>query len=121
MKKFILDYSKWRCGLRGENKVGEGHTRLLNEEGFMCCLGQFSLQSGAKEENIIGVGYPSMTSLLLNGLTTTDHGIIKNSAFSNLAIPINDNEFTTPEEKIKRLTTLCKEHGYELEVINQPA
>jgi hypothetical protein len=48
-QKFIIDRSKWRSGGTGRNAVGEGGTRLLNEQGFMCCLGQVCLQLGIDE------------------------------------------------------------------------
>jgi hypothetical protein len=36
MKKVLtLDYQKWRCGLDDLNKLGEGSTALLNDEGYM--------------------------------------------------------------------------------------
>jgi hypothetical protein len=47
MKILVLDESIWRCGddAKDPNKSrGTGYTKLLNEEGYMCCLGQFSLQ-----------------------------------------------------------------------------
>jgi hypothetical protein len=45
-KKLILDYSKWRCGMDGANSLGDGETALLNDKGFMCCLGMFGKQCG---------------------------------------------------------------------------
>ena len=46
--KFTIDVNTWRFGgMRDcKNKHGEGHTYLLNNEGYMCCLGQISLQLG---------------------------------------------------------------------------
>ncbi len=58
MKKYILDYSTWRCGDDGVNKVGYGTTMLLNKEGYMCCLGQFCIQEGASKEKILEKAEP---------------------------------------------------------------
>lgn len=35
MKTLILDYNTWRCGGDGINKLGEGNTSLLNNQGFL--------------------------------------------------------------------------------------
>ena len=57
---FTIDRSKWRCG--GDDGKGWGETQLLNEEGFMCCLGQCSLQSGLSEEEIYRLGEPAFVN-----------------------------------------------------------
>lgn len=58
IKTLTLDYSTWRCGEKGEHQVGKGKTALLNIEGYMCCLGQWSLELGATKEEMIGRGEP---------------------------------------------------------------
>lgn len=129
MKTLILDYSKWRCGgdktIGGLYPLGDGHTLLLNSAGFMCCLGQFSLQINEKlsERHILGYGDPSETGYEINNLTyrpTEEDNGIYNSALSNEAVDINDRLTTTPEEKIVLLKELFYKHGYEIEVINNP-
>jgi hypothetical protein len=133
MKKLTLDYSQWRCGLYGDYKLGEGETNLLNLKGFMCCLGQFSLQLNQKltRKNILKLGEPCEVGLdidLLTSLNESDEydeydgriiNKIINSQVSLDAIFINDDEHTTPEEKIRQLQKLFEPHGYEIEVINQ--
>jgi len=32
MKQLTLDYSKWRCGTEGKNKLGKGATELCNNK-----------------------------------------------------------------------------------------
>ena len=56
---FIIDYSKWRCGGNWENKLGEGETYMLNQEGFMCCLGQCQSQLGATNNDLRSMAQPS--------------------------------------------------------------
>ena len=74
MKKLILDYYKWRCGGDGEGKkgcsLGKGYTQLLNNEGFMCCLGQFSFQlnENIKEQDILEYGEPGEIDKKIIGL-----------------------------------------------------
>ena len=61
-KKFIIDRSKWRCGGNlsdgGTNLRGEGITYLLNNQGFMCCLGQVAKQCGVDEYDLLETEYP---------------------------------------------------------------
>lgn len=121
MKKLILDYSVWRSGQEGDHSLGEGETMLLNDKNFMCCLGQFSLQLGASKKMIIDCYEPNSIRKAIKGLAyRKDHGSFTNTKFSDAAIDINDTVDTTPAEKITLLTALCAEHGYELEVINEP-
>jgi hypothetical protein len=132
MEKLILDYSKWRCGgsTEEEHQVGEGNTALLNNEGFMCCLGQVSLQLGAKESDIKNVATPDELEIEISLLNFPvepewdwDEQLpqgFSNTSLSAEAMEINDNIKTTPEEKIEALKELFKNHDYELEVINKP-
>src|SRR5690348_13655826 len=124
-KKLVLDYSKWICGGEGPHKLGKGKVALLNNEGYMCCLGQWSLQLGATDSQIINMGEPYEPNLDIPGLTIMmedeyDYDqikmIAKNSKFSEDAMLINDGEASTPEAKITALSALCKTHGFELEV-----
>lgn len=118
-EKLILDYNKWRCGGDGVNKLGEGAVALCNSLGFMCCLGQWSLQTGADENAIMDKGEPHEAGIGHPLFTYFDDGL-RASIFTSSAIGINDDESTTPEYKIERLKELCKEEDIELEVINKP-
>ena len=51
-KTYTVDCRTWRAGGDGNNKVGEGLTRLLNQLGFMCCLGQCALQEGVSANDL---------------------------------------------------------------------
>lgn len=113
-KKLILDYSKWRCGDDGDHSLGEGPTKLLNEYGFMCCLGQFGQQMGVPEHEMDDMGEPCECNTQIE-LFTEDNGV-----FVMQAISVNDEPGTTPEEKISAIRTLLSGRGIELEVINKP-
>lgn len=121
-EKLILDYSKWRCGGDGEaseNVLGEGTTHLLNNFGFSCCLGQWSRQLGASDDDLLDKGDPSelifrIPIFLSSGLPHC------NSKLANDCIDVNDHMATTPEEKIEKLSKILAKEGIELEVINKP-
>lgn len=123
MKTLILDYSKWRCGEYSENKLGVGKTALLNDEGFMCCLGQFGLQlnPALTECDIKGEGEPGDLKCYITLLSQeNDEGRYISTNLSVEAIDINDKKETTPEVKIELLKKLFGEYDCEIEVINNP-
>lgn len=119
-EKLILDYSKWRCGGNvGENVLGAGETRLLNEEGFCCCIGLWSKQLGASDEDLMGIGDPSCCKDQIP-LFVDESKAYYNSKLANDCIDINDNILTTPEQKIIQLKERLNSEGIQLEVINKP-
>lgn len=119
-EKLILDYSKWRCGEDGPNKLGEGIVALKNDEGFMCCLGMWSLQLGASEDEILNKGEPNEIGTLIPLFTEIDDDARLSTNLSCICIGINDREETTPDEKISELKTALGIEGIQLEVINKP-
>lgn len=122
MKTLTLDVSKWRCGSDGDHRLGQGSTLLLNDEGFMCCLGQFSLQlsDGLQKQDITGLGEPTETDKLIPYLTEREKGgDIVHTKVTDRAIFINDDSSTTPEVKIKQLTQLFEPLGYKIKVKNK--
>src|SRR5688500_9951648 len=64
-KKLVLDYSKWICGEGGTHALGEGTVALKNDQGFMCCLGQWSIQCGAPEDELLNRGEPNEIETLI--------------------------------------------------------
>lgn len=125
--EFVIDRSKWRCGNYGPNAVGFGDTELLNEEGYMCCLGQIACQLKWPKEVIRYQGEPSECDIedkkVNKSILTREIGgyskIIANSEFANEAIDINDNEDTTVKEKEKALKELAKEHGLKIKFVGK--
>lgn len=121
--EFTLDYSKWRCGSNGINKLGDGWTYLLNPQGYQCCIGQFSSQIGYTKSDLMEVGSPTGSSKVLDDedIFTSLTVIGKcNTPLTRRAISINDEESTTPQQKIEALQQLFSEHGHSITVINQP-
>ena len=126
---FTIDCNTWRCGDDGKYKLGEGNTALLNDKGFMCCLGQVALQLDVHEADLLGVGEPEgVESDTIFGLLVTnewdedsENDIKHNTVLSSEAMGINDNGNTTIETKINDLKELFKADGYGLEFINIPA
>lgn len=119
MATLTIDRSKWRVG-GGEDQIGKkkyaiiGATRLLNAEGFLCCLGFGCLQSGLNEEKILYRIYPEYlinTDQDVFGLTNNGRS---NSNLSNKAASINDNDQITNEDREIQLTALFNEHGHEV-------
>lgn len=116
LKPLYLSLSRWRCGesgIEGTHSMGDGNTCLLNEEGFMCCLGQFEKQLDPnvriRDEN-----YPNYTK--------TTHPLLVakrwvNSFFSYHAAKINDDEHSTIGEKIISLEVLAQYEGYTIIVV----
>ncbi len=126
---FTIDCNTWRCGDDGKYKLGEGNTALLNDKGFMCCLGQVALQLDVHEADLLGVGEPEgVESDTILGLLVTnewdedsENDIKHNTVLSSEAMGINDNGNTTIETKINDLKELFNDNGYGLEFINIPA
>ena len=115
MKTLILDEAKWRCGNNADeaNRRGTGGTRLLNREGYMCCLGQFSKQLNKKvtDELLLDAGKPYEIYLHIP-LLLKKNGT--NSDLSREAMKINDDTDTTVTEKVKALRKLFAEKGFKI-------
>lgn len=124
MKILILDYSTWRSGGDGPNKLGKGNTALLNREGSMCCLGQFApqLNYGIKKDCMLDQGNPADLPKKIPGLSKRDgkNDYYLDTKLSTTAIGINDDANTTPQEKIILLKRLFSKNGYKIKVINCP-
>lgn len=122
MKKdyLIIDRAKWRTGgdLSYPNATGEGSTLLLNDEGFMCCLGFRCHQMGIPKNDLLNVGTPgSLSGLydipdLIEGMY---FGCFDNSRFASKAIQLNDDPFLTPEQREKAITEHFKTIGVTVE------
>lgn len=114
--KFTVNRAKWRCGTNGKNRKGEGSVKLLNYQGYMCCLGFCSLQLGLNPKDIIDIPFPYQINHpnLLGILNEVRFGDLMYTDLSAKAVQINDNLALTPEEREKRLSELFAEHGHEM-------
>lgn len=121
-KTFVLDFNIWRCGLNGPNKVGEGKdTRLLNQEGYRCCLGQFLGQCGLEEHALLDKVSP-MEALgtfhkeleLFADLATGT------TRFTNELMYFNDNHADLLIDRVRKLKSRINNEGFKLQLLNFP-
>lgn len=116
---FTIDRSKWRCGGEGPNKRGLGGTFLLNETGFMCCLGHVAGQLEASPDSLIGVGDPCSVKgkdlgILVEYEKRWECERTCNSILAGRAIAINDNETYCDNDREQALQTLFQAYGHTL-------
>jgi len=99
----VIDRSQWRCGgyIGG---YGKGTVRLLNKEGYMCCLG-FRCLAHNEELPILNNAHP--------GQVTGAPRKLKNTRFMDSAIDINDDNELSSEVREKKLAALAKRNGEE--------
>lgn len=125
VKEYTLDVSVWRCGGYGPHAMGEGRVLMLNEEGYMCCLGQFALQSGVDETKLLGQHSPSSVSHSLDEpydhlfvCTNEIYGWTDDTPLSSQLMKVNDDEKTTPSEKVSHLRRILSKHNIKLNVVD---
>lgn len=118
--KFTVDRATWRCGNYGPYKKGMGSTKLLNEEGFMCCLGQCALQLGATKEQILDAFGPTQLPMQLSFLSipSEDSGLTLTN-LSIQAMNINDSNNFTPKNREELLIQAFARDGHELEFVGE--
>lgn len=121
MKKdyLIIDRAKWRTGAGGNFLTGKGNTLLLNDEGFMCCLGFRCHQMGIPKNDLLGICTPGSFSLSsrydIPDLIEEKPWGWDNSSFVEDAVKINDDMFLTPEQREKAITEHFKKIGVTVE------
>ncbi len=115
----IIDRSKWRSGgFTGINETGKGTTFLLNEEGYMCCLGFRCHQMGIPKKDLLDKGAPWELSYdwdIPDLLDDDDERIYSDSDFTDEAIAINDDPSLTPAEREKAIKNHFKKIGVTVE------
>lgn len=131
-KVLVLDYRKWVCG--GDSNIrrldqkrvkptkrtvlGKGLSALLNEEGYMCCLGQFCKQAGVDRERMYKAAFPSEIEDAIVEELNVDHNY--DTEFSKDAAEINDDGETTIIQKVRKLKDLCRDIDRKLKLTNFP-
>jgi hypothetical protein len=94
---------------------------MLNEQGFMCCLGQVALQCGLKREDIFKRNEPRDTKIMCNYLTSLvereDSIVLENSALAVLAMNINDDQMFSHKEREQKLKELFSENNIDLQFV----
>jgi hypothetical protein len=111
MKKdyLIIDRAKWRTGGLSHVQTGEGGTALLNNDGFMCCLGFRCHQMGIPKKDLLGKWGPSDVANW--NIPDLVNDVDSDTEFSLKANHKNDSAKLPPEEKESEITehfaTIC--------------
>jgi hypothetical protein len=101
-----IDRKTWRHS--GDASVGKGPTKLLNKEGYMCCLGFIS-----QYPKLMGLGEPYELDIDIPFLTEDG----KNTQVTTRAMRINDDEYSSMAHKEEKLIELF-EGIIDIEFIN---
>lgn len=114
---FTIDRSKWRCGGDIEPR-GLGTTMMLNQEGFMCCLGQIGRQLGCPDEEMLHCGEPWECGEYF--VLEDEWGCpedLWHGKFLYEAIKINDSEELTDIQRERSLERLAEQYGLRIDFI----
>lgn len=125
MRTYTIDCLKWRSGpiatQTRKNKLGRGKGgKMLNGQGYMCCLGFCAKQDGAI--NMLGemmpedVEWPKMDFMSEDRTPLLTVGG-DDSEFAVDAAEINDANISL-DERIKRLRALAAKHDIKLKFKN---
>lgn len=138
--KIVIDRSKWRTGgnhiprYPKESRTystGQGMTLLRNDDGFKCCLGFVCEQSLPESvEQLTNSAYPRTLSYRIGqaipGMTEqvpsslfVDRPSFVNTQLADDAALINDNPYTSPQEKEAKLLELFQDSMFELEFVGE--
>ena len=123
--EFVVKRSKWRAGDDGVNAIGKGETNLLNEEGFMCCLGHCALQLGAKKSEIDGQAMPkdildkNDAFKYVPILNVKKGEFINDSKLSEQAATINDDDKLTTEQRERKLKSLFSKFKHSITFVGK--
>ena len=112
--KWIIKRSKW---LRGVDSVD---SRLLRDDGLMCCIGQICRQMGVPDEKLLDKSFARHVfttgqSPLTNPVserTNVDHDWVK------LAYKINDDVSIIDSFREQQLEALAAKNGHSFEFVD---
>ena len=113
MKKLKLNIHTWISGRDYGQSTGYGYAELRNSEGYMCCLGQFAKQLGAKNSDIADRTDPCQMKRVPT--------LLKDTRWCNKAIDINDGDYISIKDRIDNLKRWCREKGIDHTVVNDSA
>ncbi len=122
-KKLIVNRSKWRSGdgMTQKRSSGKGEIRLLNNEGYMCCLGFACKQFGDLEDkHILHLDSPKQAYTAIEKLSNhVFHDCVQNTSLSKQAMTINDDSLLTREEREKELKALFSKFHVDLSFVGK--
>jgi hypothetical protein len=122
--KVVIDRAKWRTGRNSENATGSGYTQLLNQEGYMCCLGFCCKAAGVESKDLLDVHTPERLSRVrkidisntgLTGPSNFGSDNLVNSRLARDAMHINDHSCSTPALKEQQILEVFKNSNFEIE------
>ena len=112
MLEVTIDRSRWR-----NSHHGIGGTCLLNQQGYMCCLGFTCIQlASSKIQEIHGRLWPSIEELSKIIPNIQDN---VNQTFVGTAMSINDNPEISLQMKETRLINLFHKYNINLKFMGQ--
>lgn len=120
LREFTVDLEKWARGC--EN----GESQLLNEDGFMCCLGFLGLACGLTPDEMREISTPPEVGRmkLFPQELIQEHCLhadeVETSDYCDVLMNINDNNLTTDQQKMERLKEKFAETGIEIKFVNVP-
>lgn len=114
---FVVDRKNW---YRGQSAV---NSKLLNDEGKMCCLGFYAMACGLRKQDIknkrtlpevINLGKNWQTKLV-DPADTVNNVVMQQSSFlCRELMSVNDFSFLPEEEREKRLMKKFQSIGIEI-------
>ena len=116
--KVTINRARWRTGLHSVNQTGTGETLLLNDEGYMCCLGFICAASGVPAVRLYDKVIPcNLPKSLKNTLPGLKYLLSENPnvSLASKATKINDDRSTTSHEKEQKLLELFKNSEFDIE------
>lgn len=134
--KVVIERAWWRAGKHyapqaNETTHGRGDTRLINTQGYRCCLGFAANQlANISDDQLLSKPMPEDVGLLIpfltkentegfklteDGCILQNHKKIINTQLSDDASVINDSHNMPLKEKEEFLIELFARHGIELE------
>ena len=126
---YVIYRGSWRRGGDTQELTRDlGDTSLYQSRTqMMCCLGQCAFEAGVELEELEEIGEPNdvtddaYPALIAAGLLNDDDDYGRQSAFSKKAIPINDNEQITDQQREEKLIELGARHGHTITFVDGPA
>jgi transcription elongation factor Elf1 len=122
----VINRATWRTGGNSNKRTGKGDTRLLNDEGYMCCLGFISscyLKTKKKnsKKTILNAYEPQCLNCLIPELNNKmdEYDQFFDTQLSDRAMKINDDIKLKPETKEKKIKELFKNSMYKLKFVGE--
>lgn len=117
--KYTIDRKTWRRGGEQYTLVTHGETMLLNDLGYMCCLGQCMLQDGIVKDKLLNVGDPADAHINSKFVHKSQSlSFYLNTPLAKDAMMINDDDKLQDVEREEKLINLFKDNDLEIEFIN---